>query len=210
MLSADQEWEKFLKGETLQDSKNEIIYGNETFIPKVTEIYISTQTKIGHLNQSIDLKTVFWDIPVISYQSARSGVIKKQIKLSCDTKAESAQLDEKIKYSDMIVIDTIKFIDNPTARKIKYKDVRKINIGIAKKDLISYRTKVKGAFYNCFVVIMRIPYNGIFKEVHIKVFNTGKLEIPGIQSDDFLFLALDTLIAMLNPLCLKPLTYNKK
>ena len=55
MLSADQEWEKFLKGDTLQDSKNEIIYGNETFIPKVTEIYISTQTKIGHLNQSIDL-----------------------------------------------------------------------------------------------------------------------------------------------------------
>ena len=209
MLSADQEWEKFLKGDTLQDSKNEIIYGNKTFIPKVTEIYISTQTKIGHLNQSIDLKSVFWDIPVISYQSASSGVIKKQIKLSCDTKDESALLDEKIKYSDMIVIDTIKFIDNPTARKIKYKDVRKINIGIAKKDLISYRTKVKGAFYNCFVVIMRIPYNGIFKEVHIKVFNTGKLEIPGIQSDDFLFMALDTLIAMLNPLCLKPLTYNK-
>ena len=98
----------------------------KTFIPKVTEIYISTQTKIGHLNQSIDLKTVFWDIPVIPYQSACSGVIKKQIKLSCDTKAESAQLDEKIKYSEMIVIDTIKFIDNPTARKIKYKDVRKI------------------------------------------------------------------------------------
>ena len=65
MLSADQEWEKFLQGDTLQDSKNEIIYGNKTFIPKVTEIYISTQTKIGHLNQSVDLKTVFWNIPVI-------------------------------------------------------------------------------------------------------------------------------------------------
>ena len=78
MLSADQEWENFLNGDTLQDSKNEIIYGNENFIPKVTEIYISTQTKIGHLNQEIDLKNVFWDIPVIPYQSARSGVIKKQ------------------------------------------------------------------------------------------------------------------------------------
>jgi TATA-box binding protein (TBP) (component of TFIID and TFIIIB) len=209
MLSADQEWEKFLKGDTLQDSKNEIVYGEDTFIPKVTDIYISTQTKIGHLNQAIDLKTIFWEIPVIPYQNACSGVIKKQIKLSCDTKTESAQLDEKIKGSDMTVIDTIKFIDNPTARKIKYKDVRKINIGIAKKDLISYRTKVKGAFYNCFVVIMRIPYNGIFKEVHIKVFNTGKLEIPGIQSDEFLFLALDTLIAMLNPLCENPIIYNK-
>jgi TATA-box binding protein (TBP) (component of TFIID and TFIIIB) len=208
ILSADQEWENFLNGDTLQDSKNEIIYGTETFIPKVTEIYISTQTKIGHLNQEIDLKSVFWGIPIISYQSPCCGVIKKQIKLSCDTKTESAQLDEKINHTDMVVINTIKFIDNPTARKIIYKDVRKINVGIAKKDLTSYRTKVKGAFYNCFVVIMRIPYNGIFKEVHIKVFNTGKLEIPGIQSDDFLFLALDALIAMLNPLCLKPLAYN--
>ena len=40
MLSADQEWEKFLQGDTLQDSKNEILYSNETFIPKVKEIYI--------------------------------------------------------------------------------------------------------------------------------------------------------------------------
>ena len=65
----------------------------------------------------------------------------------------------------MIVVNTIKFIDNPTARKIKYKDVRKINIGIAKKDLTSYRTKVKGAFYNCFVVILRIKFNDIYNRL---------------------------------------------
>ena len=125
MLSADQEWEKFLKGDTLQDSKNEIIYGNETFIPKVTEIYISTQTKIGHLNQSIDLKSVFWDIPVISYQSACSGVIKKQIKLSCDTKNESALLDEKVKYSDMIIVDTINLLTIPPLVKLNTKMLEK-------------------------------------------------------------------------------------
>jgi len=62
MLSADQEWENFLNGDTLQDSKNDIEYSNEHFIPKVTDIYISTQTKIGHLNQPIDLKSVFWNI----------------------------------------------------------------------------------------------------------------------------------------------------
>ena len=44
-----------------------------------------------------------------------------QIKLSCDTKDESALLDEKIKYSDMIVIDTIKFIDNPTLSELYVK-----------------------------------------------------------------------------------------
>jgi len=208
MLSADQEWTNFLNGDTLQESKSEIIQVYN-FIPKVTEIYISTQTKIGHLNQEIDLKTVFWKIPIIPYQSTKCGVIKKQIKLSCDTKPESVVLDEKVDSSEMVIINTIKFIDNPTARKIKYKDLRKINIVIAKKDLTSYRTKVKGAFYNCFVVIMRIPYKGMFKEVHIKVFNTGKLEIPGIQSDDFLILALDALTAMLTLICLKPVTYKE-
>jgi len=108
----------------------------------------------------------------------------------------------------MTIVDKIKFIDKPNARKIKYKDVRKINIGIAKKDLISYRKKVKGAFYNCFVVILRLNYKNMFKEVHIKVFNTGKLEIPGIQNDEFLILALNTLIQILSPYCPKTISYN--
>ena len=69
---------------------------------------------------------------------------------------------------------------------------------------------LKGAFYNCFVVILRIKFNDIFKEVHIKVFNTGKLEIPGIQSDDFLHIALNTLVDLLRPVCGNELDYNKK
>jgi len=210
MLSADQEWENFLKDDTLQDSKDEINIHEIAFIPKVTPIYISTQTKIGYLNQTINLKDVFWKLPVIDYQSITCGIIKKQIKISCETKAESALLNEKIKASKMIIVDTIKFVDNPTARKLKYKDVRKINMGIAKKDLISYRTKVKGAFYNCFVVILRIKFNEIYKEVHIKVFNTGKLEIPGIQSEDFLHIALTTLVKLLRPICGDKLEYNKE
>lgn len=207
MLSADQEWLNFLNDDTLEEN-NVIVLKNDSFIPKVTPIYISTQTKIGFLNQSINLKDVFWNIPVIPYQSTKSGVIKKQIKINCDTKQETSQLEEKIKHENMISINQIKLVDNPNARKIKYKDVRKINIGLCKKDLISYRTKSKGAFYNCFVVILRIPFKSEYKEVHIKVFNTGKLEIPGIQTNDFLYIALDTLISILSPYCEKPLSYK--
>jgi len=29
-------------------------------------------------------------------------------------------------------------------------------------------------------MILRFPYQGKYKEIHVKVFNTGKLEIPGI------------------------------
>ena len=80
--------------------------------------------------------------------------------------------------------------------KLKFKDVRKINVGLCKKDLTSYRTKRKGAFYNCFVLILRIKNkDGIFKEAHVKVFNTGKLEIPGIQTTEFLItMFLDKLV----------------
>tara|TARA_B100002051_G_C16718889_1_gene631119 strand:- start:536 stop:1618 length:1083 start_codon:yes stop_codon:yes gene_type:complete len=208
MLSADQEWENFLKDDTLQESKDEIKETATSFIPKVTPIYISTQTKIGYLNKSINLREVFWELPVLKYQTMQSGIIKKQIKISCESKEESNILNEKIKNSEMIIVDIIKFIDNPTARKLKYKDVRKINMGIAKKDLISYRTKTKGAFYNCFVVILRVKFNDVYKEVHIKVFNTGKLEIPGIQSDDFLHLALNKLVELLQPVCGDDLCYN--
>ena len=56
MLSADQEWENFLNTDTLQDSNEEKSSCISSFIPKVTEIYISTQTKIGYLNKTIDLK----------------------------------------------------------------------------------------------------------------------------------------------------------
>jgi TATA-box binding protein (TBP) (component of TFIID and TFIIIB) len=36
---------------------------------------------------------------------------------------------------------------------------------------------------------LRFKYQGIFKEIHIKVFNTGKMEIPGVQNPEFLEIA---------------------
>ena len=39
----------------------------------------------------------------------------------------------------------IKQINNPTARRIKYKDERKITIGMSKKDIMNCRGKVKNA-----------------------------------------------------------------
>lgn len=207
-LSVDQEWANFIKNNQLTttiDKENK----QDIYIPKVTPIYISTQTKICYLNQNINLQEIFWDIPIIKYQTPKEGVIKKQIKINCETKKESESLNNKIKQTKMIIINNIKYVDNPTAKLIKYKDIRKINVGVSKKDLISYRNKIKSAFYNCFVVIMRIKYNNEFKEIHIKVFNTGKLEIPGIQNDKMLTLALDNLMEILGPL-IPNLSYNKQ
>merc|ERR1711991_1136912 len=73
----------------------------------------------------------------------------------------------------------------------------------------SYRKKKKGAFYNCFALIIRIHENDTFREIHVKVFNTGKLEIPGIQREETLLYVLQKLIEILQPFIDKELDYNK-
>ena len=105
-----------------------------------------------------------------------------------------SKLKDEIYYEEYVIIH----IDNPNGR-IKFKDVRKLSIGISKKDIMSYRCKKKSAFYNCFVIILRIKINNIFKEFHVKVFNTGKLEIPGIQNEDTCEIILQQIIRVLQP-----------
>lgn len=99
-------------------------------------------------------------------------------------------------------------IDNPNGR-IKFKDIRKITVGISKKDIMSYRSKKKQAFYNCFVIILRIKFDDTFKEFHIKVFNTGKLEIPGVQNDNMYETVLQTIIDVLQPFHNYKLAYKQ-
>jgi hypothetical protein len=83
-------------------------------------------------------------------------------------------------------------------------------VGISKKDIMSYRSKKKSAFYNCFVMILRIKINEIFKEFHIKVFNTGKMEIPGIQNDTIYETVLSTILTTLQPHIKESLGYLQK
>ena len=176
-------------------------------VPTCTPIYISTKTKISFLNTPIDIKNVFWKIPIMPYASQSNGIIKKQIKFSCTTREEFEEIEahtqnEINKNDGFIEIQVIEHIDNPEGR-IKFKDHRKINIGLSKKDILNCRSKKKRAFFNCFVLIIRVedenspPDARIFKEMHIKVFNTGKLEIPGIQHEDSLQNVIDILIRTL-------------
>jgi len=179
-------------------------------IPKCSDIYISTQTKIAYLNQNIDLEPVFWNLPIIDYYNPQNGIIKKSIKINSITPEQVLKLEEKIKTIPYVEEQIISQVNNPNARKIKFKDVRKIDIGMCKKDLICYRKKKKGAFYNCFAIILRLLYKNEYKEVHVKIFNTGKLEIPGIQHDELLIVTLNKLIDILKPLTNDSIDYNKE
>ena len=188
-------WDQFCKNDFCDLHVEEGKNINKT-MPICSDLYISTKTIICYLDQNIDINNVFWNIPVLPYYIADNGVLKKEIKVTTHTKDELETILKKTDATDNVKMHIITNIDNINGR-IKFKDVRKISIGLSKKDILTTRAKQKSAFYNCFVVILRIKHNDIFKEIHIKVFNTGKLEIPGIQDDALLNKALAYLVNML-------------
>jgi hypothetical protein len=183
---------------------NQRIIFNEP-VPEPTDIYISTKSKIAYLTQPVDLK-IFWNIPVISYATAENGVIKKQIKINSTTPEELDLLQQRLQSELYYEQHIMSHIDNPNGR-IKFKDIRKITIGISKKDILSYRSKKKQAFYNCFVMILRIKIDNIFREFHTKVFNTGKLELPGVQSEKMYYTVLNYVVEILQPFHTAQLEY---
>ena len=236
-ISIDDEWAKFIStkydaasddDDMYEDSNDkkkdmgilkngnankELVDGNEENsgleTPKAGEIYISTKSKIAYLDREIDLKEIFWKVPVIPYATPQNGVIKKQMNFNSTTMEEVELIQKSVENELYVDQQIITSINNPSGR-IKFKDIRKISIGISKKDIMSYRCKRKSAFYNCFVMILRIRIDDVFKEFHIKVFNTGKLEIPGIQNDNIFREVLKNIKSTLQPYFDTPLEYGQK
>lgn len=190
----DQSYKLYIKNDNNVDSSE-----TETVsrAPKSNNIYISTKTQIAHLNHPIDLQEIFWKLPIVPYNTPTEGIIKKQMKFNTNTAEELAMLQQSLPKNSHIEEHIITHIEKPTGR-IKFKDVRKISIGLKSSDIINHRCKKKSAFYNCFVVIIRILYEDEFKEVHVKVFNTGKLEIPGIKNDIILYKIIGKLIEIIS------------
>ena len=215
MNFVDQEWEQFInaakRGEDTSVHETPLTKNDPIDVssdaPLCNDLYISTKTKVLFLNSSIDINNVFWEIPVMQYWSPKVGIIKKQMKVIANTKEEFAQYKEKIVSIPYYTEHIIKSIDNPNARRNKFKDERKITIGISKRDIMNCRGKVKNAFYNCFALILRIMYQNEFHEIHAKVFNTGKMEIPGILNDELLNDAKDMILDLLRPILGKDIDY---
>jgi len=167
--------------------------------PVFEDLYISTKTKVLYLNQEIDIHRIFWLIPVIEYWQPLEGVVKKQMKIVSKTKEEFEEYQQKLHGNHYYKDHIVKQIDNPNARRIKFKDERKITIGISKKDIMNYKSKQKNAFYNCFAIIIRFVYKSEYKEIHVKVFNTGKLEIPGILNNELLNIVKQMILEIVQP-----------
>jgi hypothetical protein len=207
MTDIDDEWNSYLTKQTLPNNVNPIVDSIEKVtseidcksIPVCDDLYISTKTKVLFLNQEIDIERIFWEIPIVEYWQPTEGVIKKQMKIVSKTEEDFNKYRTKLENVYYYNENIIKQINNPAARRIKFKDERKITIGISKKDIMNCRGKVKNAFYNCFAIIIRFRYENNFREIHVKVFNTGKLEIPGILNTKLLDIVKEMILNIVKP-----------
>ena len=193
-------WEAFCAGDkSFQAQPAPAALFRPLAVPVPSTLYISTRTNIAYLNGPVDLEKTFWALPVVPHHMQTVGIIKKQMKVNSSTEAQLQLLFERLpkdQYVTQHVIDHIEAVPG----RIEYKDVRKISIGICNKDVSSYRCKKRGAFYNCFSVIVRVRVGSDFHEMHVKVFNTGKLEVPGVQCSEIFSKTLDLLCDVLNAL----------
>ena len=223
MTAIDNEWQQFLLSmgsddyggstneapqctsettseDDLDETESIVTKPNEFTRMPCEDLYISTQTKIFFLNRSfIDVTNIFWKLDVIPYTSQQSGVIKKQMRIVFKDKEEFKEYETRLTTIPYYTEKIMKQIDNPNARKIKFKDVRKITIGVSKKDIMNCHGKNKNAFINCFAIILRIKHKNHFHEIHVKVFNTGKMAIPGIVDDELLETTKGVLLQILQP-----------
>ena len=195
-MNIEDEWLSFLQNKNNDNTKQISVEKNishKLLEENCSDIYISTKTKILFLNKNIEIFESFWKLPIVDYNTQKAGIIKKQIKLSFDNKEDYEKMLSKINGIQNVNNKIITHVENN-----RFKHIRKISIGLCKKDLLYARNKEKSAFYNCFVLFLRININNIFKEIHIKIFNTGKIEIPGIQNDNQLNIIINDLLEILN------------
>jgi hypothetical protein len=220
MSNIDREWKEYLsahqsdrlfsfisetkRNEAASQLPTETVTGAMTTeLPKCEDLYISTKTKALYLNQELDIHGLFWQIPVLEYWRAESGVVNKQIKVVSNSPEEFEAYQQRLvttlstQYYHEQIIKQI-FLEN--SRRSKYRDERKLTVGISKKDILNARGKKKNAFYNCFALILRFRYEDMFREIHVKVFNTGKMEIPGVLNQAMLDRVTTLLMETLRPL----------
>ena len=180
----------------------------------ISPVVISTQTKLVVLSADIDIDRVFWHLPVVPYHEPRAGIIKKQISQQCAS-AEAvadylARRDALEGYFTEIVSeqDTCQNVNaraggnTSKAGGVSYVDTRILFQGMTSKDLVAPQSLAKLTFIHCFTLNMRAwcAHYARWAEVHVKVFKTGKIILPGIVVDnvDMFLSVLSLVLALIN------------
>jgi len=209
-MNIDDEWMQYLIQEQQQQNgvpviettvlPEEVAHPNSDTPPPVCdELSISTHTKTLFLNQPIVPYSIFWKIPIIEYGMPVSGVVHKDMKIVLHSEAELEHYRQQLESVSYYKERILRQVNIVHSKRPKYKDERKITIGVCKKDILNSRKKQKGAFMNCFTLIVRFLHNDLFREIHVKIFKTGNIEIPGILNAELLNRTKTMILEILQP-----------
>ena len=111
VFDCDEAWESFCSNSHQQNNstiiERNIEINTKIDIPKCSDLYISTTTKISYFDKNVDLFTTFWKIPIISYSSQCSGCVKKQMKYTFLNKESLEVIEDKLKEYEYYNIQKI-------------------------------------------------------------------------------------------------------
>ena len=212
-MELEEQWSKFMSGNeedlfsSIHNKNNEFVQKKDA--PPCSPLKISTKSKIIYLNSTFDLNNLFWKLKIINYDEEKEGIVKKQMKFNFLNSQEVEYFEKMILHESNVRIKILNQIDNPNGR-VTFKDVRKVDIGFSKNDILKPNKQSKSAFYNCFVIIFRKLYQGKYREFHVKLFNSGKVEVPGIQSESMLDEVVEILTNTLQPHFTTPILEKDK
>jgi hypothetical protein len=141
---------------------------------KISPLRISTMVVTAHLGTSIDLQKMMelFHERAVPLSWPGEGFLKVEYKpiLSVKPDATAAELQRA---------------------KQKAKQQEKIIVGTCSRDELTKRKKSKNIFFNQSTLVVRRQYmksesgNPVFKEVNIKLFKNGGVQMTGIPSDSF-------------------------
>lgn len=172
----------------------------------ITPAVISTQTKMVMLSDDIDVDALFWQLPVVRYEDARPGILKKQIQIkSTSPEQVEAYLAKRATVRDFfteLVVDCATNTNVNDRKSVEFLDKRIPFVGVTAKDLICAKSSVKKTFIHCTTLNVRAWNAGQerWNEIHIKIFNTGKFVFPGVVvvSVDMFLHVLSMVLALVN------------
>lgn len=225
MSTVDEEWENYIaksNGTFLPPSTTKSLFAestpclNDEVAPECSPLLISTESKMSYLSAPIPLDT-FWNISIIPYDTMCEGVVKKQIKYESTSAKMFKEVEERLdqereKLNTYVEVDNIKHVDTlQRSCRARYSSVQKISIGVDRKNVMDVQKKAQ-MVNNSFTMIVRVLADNDydFCEIHVKVFNTGKLEMPGVQNNIVFNRVLALAISVLQTPEMPELKYTEK
>lgn len=167
---------------------------------------ISTKSNVLKLNVSaVPYVDLFWKTPVMPYLLPREGIVRKELMVQLTTQQKADEYFRRRdayvnRYPDQMISERMLPISSargaaagsgglrfaPFETEEKYRgvhDARSLHVGVCQKEIECKKREERKAFPNCFVFYLRWSRDGglTFEESHIKIFSTGKIDMPGIN-----------------------------